>query len=78
MNKRLYKSCEIVTNYYEKVGLFAIHQGQLPIGSKIELRKYDSRDFSQMSKTNLPFLRNAYLGDEQMIMFKEKDIKENI
>jgi len=40
--------------------------------------KYETKDFAQNSKFNLGFLNNATLGDENILMFNEKDLTEKV
>ena len=40
--------------------------------------KYEPKDFQITSKTPLGLLMDATLGDEQIIMFDEKDIQQRM
>ena len=65
--KRCYKSSELVGKYYKHLRILP---QDVPNG------KYDTKDFSQSSKgLNIKLLNNASMGDEQIIMFNEKELQ---
>lgn len=67
--KRLFRSSELVAKYYKYVGI-------LPQGKEDKPNiKYETKDFSQTSKGNLQLLNKASMGDEQIIMFNEKELQ---
>ena len=68
IGKRLFRSTELVAKYYKYVGI-------LPQDEKSNL-KYEPKDFSQHSKgNNIRLLNKASMGDEQIIMFNEKELQ---
>jgi hypothetical protein len=68
--KRLFRSSELVAKYYKYVGI-------LPQGKDDKPNiKYETKDFTQNSKGNsLQLLNKASMGDEQIIMFNEKELQ---
>ena len=67
--RRLYRDAELISKYYKVVHI--LPQQNPDTRQSI---KYDSKQFS----TNLSLLNNASFGDEQIIMFREKEIQSKI
>ena len=62
----MYKNAELLAKYFKYVGI-------LPPNSHADSKpniKYEAKDFS----LNQRLLNDASFGDEQIIMFKEKEI----
>ena len=67
--QRLYRNAELLAEYYKYVEF-------LPNAK--ESYKYEVKDFSQHANAKLIMLKQASFGDEQVIMFNEKEINEKI
>ena len=76
---RVYRNAELVVRFYEFIGLMPESGGTAPFGSNAsslvkEAMKYEPNDFAQNQRINEQLAVGAELGDQQMIMFDEKDI----
>mmetsp|Transcript_26272 Transcript_26272/g.40109 ORF Transcript_26272/g.40109 Transcript_26272/m.40109 type:complete len:106 (+) Transcript_26272:1718-2035(+) len=71
--RRLIRNAELIAKYYKYIEV-------LPkVGDSFKMNyKYETKDFAQNSKFNLGFLNNATLGDENILMFNEKDLTEKV
>ena len=69
--QRLYRNAELIAKYYKYIGIIS-NQGE---NYRLNY-KYEPKDFTKASKTALDFLDGASLGDENIIMFNEKEISE--
>jgi len=63
----------LIAKFYKYVGVLS------KAGDNFKLNfKYEPRDFTQNSKYTLDFLNEVCLGDENIIMFNEKEISEKL
>lgn len=92
--RRLYKSAELIAKYYKNVGILAReNQAEEGPGADASLKSaeahknggkrprngnFEPRDFAQDAKANLDLLGRASFGEEQTIMFHEKEIQQKL
>lgn len=75
---RPYRNAELVAKYYNAIGIL-IKNKDLPISVAVKYDvSYEPKDFQQQYSSGLQLIDQAALGEEQVVMFKEKEIKEKL
>ena len=73
---RLLRNAELVIDYYQHVGLMHQFGEEYKTGRRIRNAvAYEPKDFIQRSPINELMKANTDFGDQQLLMFKESDIK---
>lgn len=78
--RRVYRNAELVAKFYKYIEVISSKKsngGSSPKNVKKNY-KFEPKDFTQVSKSTLDFINNCQLGEQQLIMFHEKEIQEKL